>query len=166
MYEQHSFIPFSRRSLSAALPLIVFSLHFSVAHGNFSALGTLRNGDRCLQVATNGSSTHLLFLASCYEIELTQWHLHRDSGQLSTASKLCLGVVLQPSGKPQLMLQTCLRDAAKVQRWHRWYTQLVHAATRLCLDNPLQDRLDLSSCRAQAVSQSFQFALEMEAQRV
>lgn len=148
--------------------LISFPFLFSsVAHGNFSALGTLRNGDRCLQVATNSSSSPpLLILASCFEIELTQWQLHRDSGQLSTASKLCLGVVPEASGKPQLMLQSCLSEAAEMQRWHRWDTQLVHAGTHLCLDNPLQDRLDLSSCRAQAASQSFQFALEMEAQRL
>lgn len=135
----------------------------SVEHANYSALGPLRNGDRCLQVAT---STHRLLLASCYEFELTQWYLHRDSGQLSTASKLCLGVELQPSGKPQLILESCARDSAMQQRWLRWDTQLVHAGTHLCLDNPLQDLLDLSSCRPQAVSQSFQFALEMEAQRV
>lgn len=135
----------------------------SVEHANYSALGPLRNGDRCLQVAT---STHRLLLASCYEFELTQWYLHRDSGQLSTARKLCLGVELQPSGKPQLILESCARDSAMLQRWLRWDTQLVHAGTHLCLDNPLQDLLDLSSCRTQAVSQSFQFALEMEAQRV
>lgn len=139
----------------------------SVEHANYSALGPLRNGDRCLQVATsNATSTHHVLLASCYEFELTQWHLHRDSGQLSTASKLCLGVELQPSGKTQLVLESCARDSAMLQRWLRWDTQLVHAGTHLCLDNPLQDLLDLSSCRPQAVSQSFQFALEMEAQRV
>ncbi|KAH8312116.1 hypothetical protein KR044_009456, partial [Drosophila immigrans] len=130
-----------------------------VHNAKYSALGTLRNEDRCLHVAESQ-----LQLVSCYRVEISQWHLQRDTGQLGTGSDRCLDVVL---GQLQLTMQPCFAGQLSVnhtQRWRRRDTQLLHAATHLCLDNPLKNQLALSSCRAQAASQSFQFALEMEAQ--
>ncbi|KAH8420919.1 hypothetical protein KR222_009465, partial [Zaprionus bogoriensis] len=138
----------------------------NVQHANFSALGILRNGDRCLQVRTSSTEPRLL-LASCYQLDVAHWHLHRETGQLSTANGLCMAVELQTSGPTpaRLSLEPCLSGEATLQRWRRRDTQLVHAHTHLCLDSPLQDQLDLSRCRPLAASQSFQFALEMETQR-
>jgi len=84
----------------------------------------------------------------------------RSSGQLSTQRELCLGVGF----RMRITLQPCGRNETtrKSQRWLRLGTHLLHAETHLCLDNPLKDRLEMSTCRSHAVSQSFQFALEME----
>ncbi|XP_060649322.1 putative polypeptide N-acetylgalactosaminyltransferase 13 [Drosophila nasuta] len=128
-----------------------------VHNAKFSALGTLRNEDRCLHVEESQ-----LLLVNCYRMEITQWRLHRNTGQLSTGHKRCLGVL----NESQLSMQPCLVGALinHTQRWQRRDTQLLHSGTHLCLDNPLKNQLALSSCRALAASQSFQFALEMEAQ--
>ncbi|XP_017865428.1 PREDICTED: putative polypeptide N-acetylgalactosaminyltransferase 13 [Drosophila arizonae] len=131
-------------------------------HANLSALGSLRNADRCLHVA--GTEPQLqLQLASCHGLQVTQWHLHQESGQLSTSEQgLCLAVDAAAK-QPQLSLEPCRAGQGR-QHWLRRNTQLQHAGTHLCLDNPLKDQLLLSHCRPHAVSQSFQFALEMEAQ--
>ncbi|XP_017845696.1 putative polypeptide N-acetylgalactosaminyltransferase 13 [Drosophila busckii] len=140
-------------------------------HAEFSAVGTLRNGERCLHVAQIFPELQLL-LVSCYQQDLTQWRLHRESGQLSTESKRCLGVVLQLPLKPRLTLEPCMstsgateHDWAHSQRWLRRKTQLLHASSQLCVDNPIIDRVELSTCRPFAISQAFHFSLEIEAQR-
>ncbi|XP_023166003.2 putative polypeptide N-acetylgalactosaminyltransferase 13 isoform X1 [Drosophila hydei] len=130
-------------------------------HANLSALGTLRNAGRCLHVAGTVPQLQLL-LTSCHSLQVTQWHLHHESGQLSTEQRLCLAVDAAAK-QPQLSLEPC-RAGQTGQHWLRRNTQLQHARTHLCLDNPLKDQLLLSRCRPHAVSQSFQFALEMEAQ--
>ncbi|XP_016950471.3 putative polypeptide N-acetylgalactosaminyltransferase 13 [Drosophila biarmipes] len=136
-------------------------LHFD----ELSATGTLRNEDRCLHARHKDSDSDTdsqLILASCYLSDVTQWSMLRSTGQLSTQRELCLGVGL----RMQLTLQPCDRNGttAKGQQWRRLGTHLLHAETHLCLDNPLKDRLEMSTCRSHAVSQSFQFALEMEGQ--
>ncbi|XP_032292210.1 putative polypeptide N-acetylgalactosaminyltransferase 13 isoform X1 [Drosophila virilis] len=130
-------------------------------HSNLSALGTLRNAGRCLYVAETKARLHLQF-TSCHHLGVTQWHLHHDTGQLSTTQQLCLGVEFTVE-QPQLRLETC-RNCQAGQHWLRTDTHLQHAQTHLCLDNPLEDQLVLSACRPHAVSQSFQFALEMQVQ--
>jgi len=141
-----------------------------VHNAKYSALGTLRNEDRCLHVPNTLSKVKLkLLLVSCYHVEITQWHLNRETGQLSTGTKHCLGVSISSLERPQITLEPCLSGKVKqrtnhTQRWLRRDTQLLHAGTHLCLDNPLKDQVEISSCRPQATSQSFQFALEMEAQ--
>ncbi|KAM8706411.1 hypothetical protein ACLKA7_010654 [Drosophila subpalustris] len=136
-----------------------------VHNAKYSALGTLRNEDRCLHVEnTLPKVKWKLLLVSCYQVEITQWHLHRESGQLSTGSNLCLGVSINNQNRPELALESCLGGQLQQQRWLRRDTQLLHAETHLCLDNPVQNQLELSSCRPQATSQSFQFILEMETQ--
>lgn len=148
--------------------LIAISINFylllfcgRLQHANLSALGTLRNAGRCLHVAGTVPQLQLL-LTSCHSLQVTQWHLHHESGQLSTEQRLCLAVDAAAK-KPQLSLEPC-RAGQTGQHWLRRNTQLQHARTHLCLDNPLKDQLLLSRCRPHAVSQSFQFALEMEAQ--
>ncbi|XP_037725555.1 putative polypeptide N-acetylgalactosaminyltransferase 13 isoform X1 [Drosophila subpulchrella] len=130
-------------------------LHFD----ELSATGTLRNEDRCLHARQMDSQ---LILASCYLSDITQWSMLRSSGQLSTQRELCLGVGL----RMRIALQPCGRNETmrKSQRWLRLGTHLLHVETHLCLDNPFKDRLEMSTCRSHAVSQSFQFALEMEGQ--
>ncbi|KAH8382423.1 hypothetical protein KR009_003442, partial [Drosophila setifemur] len=131
-------------------------LHFD----ELSAMGTLRNEDRCLHARQrNSKQQQQLFMASCAIDDITQWSLLRVTGQLITQRELCLGVGLQN----RLILGPCARieTLRKSQKWVRKGTQLLHEATHLCLDNPLKNRLELSSCRSGAVSQTFQFALEM-----
>ncbi|KAH8294953.1 hypothetical protein KR018_004724, partial [Drosophila ironensis] len=128
----------------------------------FSASGILRNEDRCLHARKQRDSRHRrqLILASCHMEDITQWRLIRVTGQLSTQREQCLGAGVQL----RLSLEPCGGNETQrtAQKWARRGTHLVHAATHLCLDNPLKDRLELSSCRSHALSQSFQFALEME----
>ncbi|KAH8363434.1 hypothetical protein KR084_010174 [Drosophila pseudotakahashii] len=128
-------------------------MHFD----ELAATGTLRNEDRCLHARQSDSQ---LILASCYLSDITQWRMLRTSGQLSTQRELCLGVGLRMG----ITLQPCGRNETtrKSQQWRRLGTHLLHAETHLCLDNPLKDRLEMSTCRSHAVSQSFQFALEMD----
>ncbi|XP_016982143.1 putative polypeptide N-acetylgalactosaminyltransferase 13 isoform X2 [Drosophila rhopaloa] len=128
-------------------------MHFD----ELAATGTLRNEDRCLHATHKDSD---LILVSCHLSDITQWRMLRSSGQLSTQRELCLGVAI---GR-RIALAPCGRNgtARMAQQWLRRGTHLLHAETHLCLDNPLKDRLELSPCRSQAVSQSFQFALEME----
>ncbi|EDV53308.1 putative polypeptide N-acetylgalactosaminyltransferase 13 [Drosophila erecta] len=128
-------------------------MHFD----ELSATGTLRNEGRCVHARTKDSQ---LILASCYLSDITQWSMLRQSGQLSTHRELCLAVGFGM----RIALEPCGRNetAKRSQRWVRLGTRLLHAETHLCLDNPLKDRLEMSTCRSQAVSQSFQFALEME----
>ncbi|XP_032292215.1 putative polypeptide N-acetylgalactosaminyltransferase 13 isoform X3 [Drosophila virilis] len=135
--------------------------YLRLQHSNLSALGTLRNAGRCLYVAETKARLHLQF-TSCHHLGVTQWHLHHDTGQLSTTQQLCLGVEFTVE-QPQLRLETC-RNCQAGQHWLRTDTHLQHAQTHLCLDNPLEDQLVLSACRPHAVSQSFQFALEMQVQ--
>ncbi|KAH8247798.1 hypothetical protein KR038_010070, partial [Drosophila bunnanda] len=129
----------------------------------FAATGTLRNEDRCLHHAGVKDSRQQLILGNCYRDDITQWSLFRSTGQLSTQRELCLGVELHH----EVTLKPCLRmnnTASMSQRWHRMDTHLVHNETHLCLENPVMDRLELAACRRHAVSQSFQFSLEMERQ--
>ncbi|KAH8347284.1 hypothetical protein KR059_008275, partial [Drosophila kikkawai] len=129
----------------------------------FAATGTLRNEDRCLHHAGVKNSRQQLILVSCYHDDITQWSLFRSTGQLSTQREFCLSVEVPL----EVTLKPCLRTndtASMSQRWHRMGTSLVHNQTHLCLDNPLKGRLELTACRWHAVSQSFQFALEMERQ--
>ncbi|KAH8332808.1 hypothetical protein KR074_011080 [Drosophila pseudoananassae] len=129
-----------------------------------AATGTLQNEDRCLHARYQKDSDtgRQLILTSCYSKDITQWSLFRVTGQLSTQRELCLGVgfgrilSLGPCGQNETLRQS--------QQWVRTGTRLMHAATHLCLDNPIKDQLELNSCRSHAVSQSFQFALEMERQ--
>nr|XP_044251613.1 putative polypeptide N-acetylgalactosaminyltransferase 13 [Drosophila takahashii] len=129
-------------------------IHFD----ELSATGTLRNEDRCLHARQSDSQ---LILASCYLSDITQWRMLRTSGQLSTQRELCLGV----GHRMGITLQPCGRNETtrNSQRWLRLGTHFLHAETHLCLDNPLKERLEMSTCRSHAVSQSFQFALEMDA---
>ncbi|XP_032312284.1 putative polypeptide N-acetylgalactosaminyltransferase 13 isoform X2 [Drosophila ananassae] len=128
-----------------------------------SATGTLQNEDRCLYARNQKDSKkgRQLILNSCYSKDITQWSLW-STGQLSTQRELCLGVGL---GR-RLSLEPCARTETlrQAQQWVRTGTHLMHTATHLCLDNPIKDQLELNPCRSQAVSQSFQFALEMERQ--
>ncbi|XP_039492059.1 putative polypeptide N-acetylgalactosaminyltransferase 13 [Drosophila santomea] len=128
-------------------------MHFD----ELSATGTLRNEDRCVHTRHKDSQ---LILASCYLSDITQWSLLRQSGQLSTHREFCLTVGLGM----RIALEPCGRNetARRSQRWMRLGTRLMHEETHLCLDNPLKERLEMSSCRSHAISQSFQFALEME----
>ncbi|XP_017083080.1 putative polypeptide N-acetylgalactosaminyltransferase 13 [Drosophila eugracilis] len=130
-------------------------MHFD----ELSATGTLRNEDRCLHATQN--DTHLI-LANCYRGDITQWSMLGNSGQLANQREYCLGVGF----RSQIILEPCGRNEStrKSQRWMRLGTQLLHAETHMCLDNPLKDRLEMSTCRSNAASQSFQFALEMERQ--
>ncbi|XP_002137039.2 putative polypeptide N-acetylgalactosaminyltransferase 13 [Drosophila pseudoobscura] len=137
------------------------------AHFNeLSAMGTLKNGYRCLHARRTDNVSQLeVILDSCYLNDITQWRLLRKSGQLSTATERCLGVE-RGSMPPRLTMTPCSRhqNKMKAQRWLRRGTHLVHTGTYLCLDNPLKNQLVLSPCRSLAASQSFQFALEMEKQ--
>ncbi|XP_020808889.1 putative polypeptide N-acetylgalactosaminyltransferase 13 isoform X1 [Drosophila serrata] len=129
----------------------------------FAATGTLRNEDRCLHHPGVKDSRQQLILVNCYRDDITQWSLFRSTGQLSTQREFCLGVDLHQ----EVTLKPCLRmnnTASMSQQWHRMDTHLVHNETHLCLENPVQDRLVLAPCRWHAVSQSFQFSLEMERQ--
>ncbi|KAH8280926.1 hypothetical protein KR054_005120, partial [Drosophila jambulina] len=129
----------------------------------FAATGKLRNEDRCLHHAGARDSRQQLILVNCYRDDITQWSLFRSTGQLSTQRELCLGVDLHH----EVTLKPCLRTndtASMSQRWHRKDTHLVHNETHLCLENPVKDRLELAACRWHAVSQSFQFSLEMARQ--
>ncbi|EDV90487.1 GH14160 [Drosophila grimshawi] len=140
------------------------SPELKLQHWSFSALGTLRNKGRCLHVESTFPKLELL-LTSCFRLKVSQWHLHPETGQLSTESKRCLGVRnMKSPERPQLMLEPCVTGQVPSQRWQRRDTQLLHAETHLCLDNPLKNQLELSSCRPHAASQSFQFALEVGAQ--
>ncbi|BFF92386.1 putative polypeptide N-acetylgalactosaminyltransferase 13 [Drosophila madeirensis] len=137
------------------------------AHFNeLSAMGTLKNGYRCLHTRrTDSLSKWEVILDSCYLSDITEWRLLRESGQLSTATERCLGVE-NNSRPPLLTINPCSKHSTKMkaQRWLRRGTQLVHNETHLCLDNPLKNQLVLSPCRSLSASQSFQFALEMEKQ--
>lgn len=136
-------------------PQSIRRMHFD----ELSATGTLRNEDRCVHARQKDSQP---ILASCYLSDITQWSMLRQSGQLSTHRELCLAVgfgmriALEPCGRNETVRRS--------QRWVRLGTHLLHAESHLCLDNPLKDRLEMSTCRSHAVSQSFQFALEMEGQ--
>lgn len=154
--------------LTRYLYFYVFLIEFLVIIFRFnleklSATGTLQNEDRCLYARNQKDSKkgRQLILNSCYSKDITQWSLW-STGQLSTQRELCLGVGL---GR-RLSLEPCARTETlrQAQQWVRTGTHLMHAATHLCLDNPIKDQLELNPCRSQAVSQSFQFALEMERQ--
>ncbi|XP_002070519.4 putative polypeptide N-acetylgalactosaminyltransferase 13 [Drosophila willistoni] len=125
-----------------------------------SALGTLRNGDRCVQ-----DIDFYPVLVSCYMQNISHWALDRHTGKLSSTEGYCLGGVLDETERKTIVqIDPCLDD--KSQYWRRQSTQLVHEQTQLCLDNTIQNQLELSICRQRPIpaSQSFQFALEMERQ--
>ncbi|KDR14208.1 polypeptide N-acetylgalactosaminyltransferase 2-like [Zootermopsis nevadensis] len=121
-----------------------------------SAFGQLKQGSQCLQSEVESSGVKL---AECNESELSQ---HSWAFNVHTASiqhgKLCLSV----RNKLNLVLETCTQSYQ--QEWSRHGRAVVLLSSGQCLESGIRSELRLSECRRGAMSQQWDFTVELQAQ--
>ncbi|XP_023710345.1 polypeptide N-acetylgalactosaminyltransferase 2 isoform X2 [Cryptotermes secundus] len=122
-----------------------------------SAFGQLRQGSLCLQSVEESSA---IKLAECSESEPSQ---HSWAFSVHTASiqhrKLCL-TVHDRAKCP--VLETCTQSYQ--QKWSRHGRAVVLLSSGQCLESGTTSEVRLSECRRGAVSQQWDFTVELQAQ--
>ncbi|XP_047102567.1 polypeptide N-acetylgalactosaminyltransferase 16-like isoform X1 [Schistocerca piceifrons] len=122
-----------------------------------SAFGQLRQGSHCLQVENEKSPVSL---ALCSEMSTSQ-NLWAYNSHLHTIQhgKLCLAV---PEGTVTPRLQTC--HSSPRQEWSRHGRAVILTARGQCLETGIQSEVMLSECRLGALSQQWDFTVELQMQ--
>lgn len=122
-----------------------------------SAFGQLIQGTLCLQSEGDGSA---VVLSQCSENVISQhgWAYSTQSKAIHHNS-LCLTV---PRGSKFPQLQTCQHSPQ--QEWSRQGRSVILISTSQCMESGITSEVLMSDCRHGAVSQQWDFAVELQVQ--
>ncbi|KAJ9593969.1 hypothetical protein L9F63_014610, partial [Diploptera punctata] len=122
-----------------------------------SAFGQLKQGSLCLQADGEGSEVRLV---DCNESDPSQnsWAFSTHSSTIQHG-KLCL-THYEHSKHP--VLDTCKHS--HTQKWSRHGRAVMLISSQLCLESGISWQVRMSDCRRGAVSQHWDFTVELQAQ--